>query len=336
MAIVWIKFAVCVLLVLFFGTKLSRYGDVIAEKTGLSGIWVGLLLLAIVTSLPEIITGISAVAFIGGGAGANLALGTIFGSNALNLFIIAILDIIHRSGPLLGLAARRHSLSAWLSIVLIAIAGGGVLISTEVWGGSLGRIGFYSLVLVLIYLLGSWRLFRVENRQQAEAAPPRYGSVTRRRAYLGFAISALVIIGAGTWLAFIGDEIAGATGWDTTFVGSLFLAITTSLPELVVCIAALRIGAADMAIADVLGSNMFNMGIGIFCYDIFSGSSIFSQVSQSHVFTAGIVVLMTLIVVAGLTFRPKRWAHVPFGWYSIPLIVIYLGGAYALFVEPWK
>jgi len=59
--LVWIQFAICILLIVFFGAKLSRNGDIIAEKTGLSGIWVGLLLIAVITSLPEIITGVSAV-----------------------------------------------------------------------------------------------------------------------------------------------------------------------------------------------------------------------------------------------------------------------------------
>lgn len=337
MLLVWAKFLICVLLVLFSGAKLSRYGDIIAEKTGLSGLWVGLLLLAAVTSLPEIITGVSAVTVVGGMQGPDLAMGTIFGSNALNLFILALLDIIYRPGPLLSAAGRGHSFSAGLGIILIAFAGGSILLSTRVWGGAIGWVGIYSLVLIALYLWGSRRIFQSERReQQPEARGLRYENISPRRAYLGFAIAALVIIGAGTWLAFIGDDIAVGTGWDATFVGSLLLAVTTSLPELVVCIAALRIGAKDMAIADVLGSNMFNMGIGIFFYDIFSRSgSIFSIVSSSHVFTAAIVILMTLIVIAGLVFRPRRKTPLGISWYAIALIVVYLGGVYAIFTAPW-
>ena len=303
----------------------------------MSGIWVGLLLLAAVTSLPEIITGVSAVTLVGGRVGADLAMGTIFGSNALNLFIIAILDIMYRSGPLLGMVTRRHGFSAGLGVILIAFAGGSIILGTNVWNGAIGWVSIYSVVLVLLYIWGSRRIFRSEREREIETTPMRYKKISSRRAYLGFAVSALVIIGAGTWLAYIGDEIVAGTGWDATFVGSLFLAVTTSLPELVVCIAALRIGATDMAIADVLGSNMFNMGIGLFCYDIFSrGSSIFSVVSQSNVFTACIVIFMTLIVIAGLISRPGRITPLRISWHSLALIAIYLGGAYALFTAPWK
>lgn len=58
---VWLEFSICVALIGYAGTKLSRYGDVIAEKTGLSGSWIGLVLLATVTSLPELVTGITSV-----------------------------------------------------------------------------------------------------------------------------------------------------------------------------------------------------------------------------------------------------------------------------------
>ena len=336
MILIWVKFLVCVLLVLFFGAKLSRYGDIIAEKTGLSGFWVGLLLLAAVTSLPELITGIGAVAVVGGRDGANLAMGTAFGSNLFNLVIIAIMDIMYRHGPLLSVAGRGHRLSAGLGILLIAFAGGSILLSTEVWGGAIGWVGIYSLVLVLLYLWGSRRILRFEREQGAEIGQLRYEKISPRRAYLGFAIAALTIIGVGTWLAVIGDEIATATGWGATFVGSLFLAATTSLPEMVVAFVALRIGARDMAIANMLGSNMFNMGIVIAGDDLFYRSgSIFSVVSRSHVFTAAIAILMTLIVIAGLIFRPRRKTPLRMSWYAVALIGVYLGGAYALFTAPW-
>ncbi len=335
MLLIWIEFLICVLIILFFGAKLSRYGDKIAEKTGLGGIWVGLLLLAAATSLPELITGIGAVTLVGGGEGANLAMGAVFGSNLFNLLIIALMDTMYRSGPLLSAASRGHLLLAALGILLIAFAGGSILLGTEVWDGVIGWVSIYSVVLVLLYLWGSGRIFRREQRQP-EARALRYESTSPRRAYLGFAIAALVIVGAGIWLALIGEEIAAGTGWDTTFVGSLFLAATTSLPELVVCIVALRIGARDMAIANMLGSNMFNMGIVIAGDDLFYRSgSIFSAASSGHVFSAAIAILMTLIVIAGLVFRPRRKTPLRMSWYSVALIVIYLGGAYALFTAPW-
>lgn len=328
---IWLKFLVCVLLVLFFGAKLSRYGDVIAEKTGLSGFWVGLLLLAIITSLPEVITGVSAVTVV---EVPDLAMGTLFGSNFLNLLIIAVLDIIHRGGPLLSIAGAGHRLSSGLGIVLIACAAGSILLGTRVWDGALGWVSIYSLVLVFLYLLGSRGIFQLEGRRQQETRALRYQKISSRRAYISFAIAAIAIVGSGIWLAIIGDELAEVTGWGATFVGSLFLAATTSLPELVVAISALRLGATDMAIADMLGSNIFNAGIGIAAIDLFyHKDSIFAASSEDHVITASFITLMTLIVIAGLIFRTKRKTFKVMSWYSIALIGVYIIGAYILFTR---
>jgi len=329
--LIWLKFLVCVLLVLFFGAKLSRYGDVIAEKTGLSGFWVGLLLLAIITSLPEVITGVSAVTVV---EVPDLAMGTLFGSNFLNLLIIAVLDIIHRGGPLLSIAGAGHRLSSGLGIVLIAFAAGSILLGTRVWDGALGWVSIYSLVLVFLYLLGSRGIFQLEGRRQQETRALRYQKISSRRAYISFAIAAIAIVGSGIWLAIIGDELAEVTGWGATFVGSLFLAATTSLPELVVAISALRLGATDMAIADMLGSNIFNAGIGIAAIDLFyHKDSIFAASSEDHVITASFITLMTLIVIAGLIFRTKRKTFKVMSWYSIALIGVYIIGAYILFTR---
>jgi len=329
--LIWLKFLVCVLLVLFFGAKLSRYGDVIAEKTGLSGFWVGLLLLAIITSLPEVITGVSAVTVV---EVPDLAMGTLFGSNFLNLLIIAVLDIIHRGGPLLSIAGAGHRLSSGLGIVLIACAAGSILLGTRVWDGALGWVSIYSLVLVFLYLLGSRGIFQLEGRRQQETRALRYQKISSRRAYISFAIAAIAIVGSGIWLAIIGDELAEVTGWGATFVGSLFLAATTSLPELVVAISALRLGATDMAIADMLGSNIFNAGIGIAAIDLFyHKDSIFAASSEDHVITASFITLMTLIVIAGLIFRTKRKTFKVMSWYSIALIGVYIIGAYILFTR---
>jgi cation:H+ antiporter len=223
-----------------------------------------------------------------------------------------------------------------MGILLIAFAGGSILLASNVWDGAIGWVSIYSIVLVLLYIWGSRRIFRSERSREAEPTLLQYKSISSRRIYTVLIISALGIIGAGTWLALIGNEIAARTGWDTTFVGSLFLAATTSLPELVVSIAAVRIGARDMAIANMLGSNMFNMGIVIAGDDIFyTGGSLFSAASPGHIFSAAIAILMTLIVIAGIIVRPRRKVLGLMSWYTVALAIVYLGGAYTLFISPW-
>ena len=117
--LVWVKFIVCLAVIVVAGTRLSKYGDVIAEKTGLGGVWVGVLLMATATSLPELFTGVSAVALVGV---PNLAMGDAFGSNLFNLAIIALLDILHHRGPILARVRAGHVLAGGMGIVLISLA----------------------------------------------------------------------------------------------------------------------------------------------------------------------------------------------------------------------
>ena len=138
---VWLKFLVCMLIVFVAGTRLSKYGDVIAEKTGLGRAWVGLVLLAVATSLPELVTGVSSVALV---KVPDLTMGVLFGSNVFNLAIIAVMDILYRDRPLLSMVSHHLVLAASLSMLAIAFAGAAIYTAINVSRLSLfGWIGFY-------------------------------------------------------------------------------------------------------------------------------------------------------------------------------------------------
>lgn len=328
---VWIGFLLCLIIILFAGTKLARYGDVIAEKTGLGRVWVGLLLLAAITSVPEMITGVSSVALVGL---PDLALGTLFGSNLFNLAILALLDAAHPYTPVLSVISLRQTLLAGGGIVLIAMAGLSILAGDWLSGVSLGWLGISSIVIFIAYLLIIRRMYRHEQGKEPspESGAPQYKNISLKTVWLRFSLAAAAIIAAGIWVSFIGKDIVEITGWGASFVGSLFLAISTSVPELVVTFAALRLGAADMAVADILGSNMFNMAI-ILPVDIFYiRESIFSAASDVHVITAAAGIVMSLLVIIGIRLRQKRKTFGIISWYSPALILVYLAGFYALFV----
>lgn len=329
---VWIKFILCLVIILFAGTKLARYGDAIAEKTGLGGLWIGLLLLAAITSMPELVTGVSSVALVGL---PDLAIGTLFGSCLLNLAIIGLMDIVYRGAPVLNAASSRHMISAGLGILLIAVAAGGILAEARLSWLVLGWVGITSIVILVLYLVAMRQLFRVERSLTAPqtADPPKYGDSRMKVVCLKFVLAAAAVIGAGIWLSFVGDEIAASYGWSTSFVGSLFLAIGTSAPELVVTIAALRLGAVDMAVADILGSNMFNIAIILPVDLAYTQTSVFAGASPAHLVTAVLVVVMNLVVIAGLRFRKQRKTFSVISWYGLALIALYIFGAYAMFVS---
>jgi cation:H+ antiporter len=334
--LVWVKFAICLAVILVAGTKLSKYGDAIAEKTGLGRIWVGVVLLAAITSLPELATGISSVALVGK---PDLTLGDLFGSNLINLVVIAIIDVFYTRGPVLHYLGTGMVLAAILSTLLIAVAATSIYVAQNVAPlGIFGYIGLYSPILLCLYLLVQYMLFRFQRIQQGR--PPNNGAVTAdydsislRKVSTFFGIAALATIGAGIWLGFIGNELSEVTGLKASFVGTIFLALCTSAPEVVVSISALRLGALEMAVGNVIGSNLFNMGVIIFVDDLFyTTGPILSYTSIDHIGTALFAILMSCVVIIGLIYRPRFWPRIWVGIDAAALILLYFGAVFVLYM----
>jgi cation:H+ antiporter len=151
-----------------------------------------------------------------------------------------------------------------------------------------------------------------------------YGHISARRAAVLYALNAVVIIGAAMWLPFLGNRIAEATGLGASFIGSILIAMTTSLPELVVSIAALRIGAADMAIANLFGSNMFNIFILAVDDIAFVKGPLLSHVSGNHAVTGFMAVVMTGIAMVSLEFRLEKKTILRIGWDALALLLAYI------------
>jgi len=332
MLLIWLKFIACLLIIIIAGQRVAKYGDILAEKTGLGGAWIGVVLVAIATSLPELFTGISSVTFV---KAPDLTIGDLFGANTFNLLNLALLDIIYRHGPLLTAASVGHLLTAGLSMVLVTVAAAGILISGMGFEMGIGWIGIYTPIIILLYLAIVKIIFDFEGRQRVESpeaeAALRHEFISLQRAYFYYAIAALFIIGAGTWLAFVGKEIAEVTGWGESFVGSLLIGFTTTLPEITVSFSALRLGAVDLCVANMIGSNLFNMTV-VGIDDLFyAPGPVLAAVSPSHVLTALVVILMTGIFIAGLIYRPERKTPLGVSWYAIALIGVFLLGAYINF-----
>jgi cation:H+ antiporter len=306
---------------------------VIAEKTKLSGSWVGLVLIASVTSLPELIVGASAVTIADR---PNIAVGDAFGSCVFNLVILVVLDFLQRGESVYRRVRLGHVLSAGFGVVLIGFTGMNLMLYGRGIGLSIGHVGLYTPVILLLYALAMRTLFSYErdHREEfTEEMAERYPRLSLRGALLRYAAGAVVIVGAGTWLPFIAGDLAAAMGWQTSFVGTLFVAAATSLPELVVTLSALRIGALDMAISNLLGSNLFDMAIIAIDDMLFLKGPILARVSPIHAVSAMSAVVMTGIAVIGLFYRPRIRVLKAVGWVSLGLFVMYLLNSYILYIE---
>lgn len=329
----WVQFVICAALVIIVGSKLAEYADVLAEKTGLGEGWVGAVLLASTTSLPELATGISAVWLLNA---PDLAAGGVFGSCLFNLLILALLDIITGPGPLLQRAQVSHVLAAGLGSVLLSLAAGGIMLGHTVGIFTIGWVGSMSLLLIGLYLISMRLIYQFERRRQLEALEQRatayrYDHIPARRAYTIFGVLALGILVLGFWLANLGDQIAATTGLGASFVGAILLATTTSLPELTTAVASARLGAIDTAVSNVFGSNIFNIAV-LGVYDLFYlQADLWSALGMAHIFSGLAALTMTAVAIVGLVYRATRKTRLRASWDGIALIAIYFGSLYVIF-----
>jgi cation:H+ antiporter len=306
---IWIQFVVTVLVIVFAGVRLARYGDVLGEKTGLGRSWVGVVILAATTSLPELFTGFGATALA---ALPNIAIGDVLGSCMFNLLILSLMDAVQPE-PLSTRAHQGHVLSIGFGLVSMGIVGLGLLGGTRL--PPLGWIGLYSPLLIVLYFVSMRLIFTHERYRRARetqevAEELQYAGVPLRRAVLHYAGAAVLVIGASLWLPRTGAELARQTGLGEAFVGSLFIAIATSLPEIVVSIAAVRIGAIDLGVGNVLGSNLFNLLILALDDVFYRQGPLLSAADASHGVAIFAVVTMNALFMIGLTYRvlTKRFA----------------------------
>ncbi len=297
----WITFGISAGLTILAAVKLAEYGDVIAVRTGLGGMFIGTLLLAGATSLPEFLTMINAI----DQAVPSLAAGNIFGSCMFNMFMLAILDLLHQRQRILRAVALRHAISAGIAVLLGSLALFFVLAKLRV---GVAWVGADSLVLMLVYV-GGMRLVNQSNPAATPAAlsPEEEAALpTLARALLGFAGATAVLVLVTPWLVQSAAAIAEATGVSTGFVGAALVAVVTSLPEVATTISAARIGAYDLAIGNLFGSNAFNI-FALGATDLFYTAGHFlSDVDPVMTLAAVLGVVLTSMALVGNVARLER------------------------------
>jgi cation:H+ antiporter len=324
LAVIWLSLLASLVVIGVAGVRLSRYGDIIAEKSGLSRGWVGLIMLATVTSLPELVTGLSAVTVA---AVPDIAVGDIMGSCVFNLLIIVLLDFLYRKESIYTRARQGNLLAAGYGIALIGFAGFNLLLYRGETVPSIGHVGFYTPVILLLYLLAMRSLYHYEQAQVSEYVEDRvelYPDTSLKQAVQGYVVAAVAVVAAGIWLPFIAKDLAAVMAWEQSFVGTLFVAAITSAPEVAVTVAALRLGAVDLAIGNLFGSNLFNIAILAIDDLAYLPGPLFADVSISHAASAFSAIMMSGLAVVGLILRPASRVYRTVSWVSLLLLVVYL------------
>jgi cation:H+ antiporter len=323
MSLAWLifQFAVCAVLIARAGYVLSRSADALADAYGWGRGWVGLALLATVTSLPELASGISAVAVVDA---PNLAVGNALGACVFNLLFLVVVDALQREQPMYREASATHLLSAGFGVVMLGFVALSLLTGTR--APAVLHVGIYSPMLLALYLLA---LKGVHGHERQARAP---GTATRspvpagqtRDEWRRFGLAAGVVLVAGSWLPKVADGLATALGLSRSFVGTVLMAVVTTLPEMAVTLGALRLGALDMAIGNLLGSNLFNVMILAVDDVFYVRGPLLADAAPVHAGTAVTALVMTGLVIIGLVMRPQGRTLRVVSWISVGLVATYV------------
>lgn len=331
---IWLAFIFCLGVIFLAGRKLSILADRLGAETGLSGSWIGVTLLASVTSLPELMTGFSSVVMADT---PDIAVGDILGSTAFNVVLLVLIHIITwRQTPLFAQMGGRHVLPAAFGIVMLGLVAGELLLRQLGLNVAFFGIGPFVPITLIVYIVGIRMVFFATARDLTEEGTENAGTAAgpigaQRATLLAIAGSAVFVVAGGTALPFIGAELAVQMGWNQSFVGTLLIAIATSAPEIAVTIAAARMGALDLAVGNVFGSNMFNMVILALDDILYRQGPLLGHVSLVHAVTAMTTLVMSGIAIAAMSYRRPSGPSIAVGSMSLVLALLYIGNAIILF-----
>ena len=307
----FIIFLSLALLIWLAGTRLSYLIDAIAEQTKIARAFLGLVLLATATELPEFVTTLTATTQ----GTPSLALNNMFGGMLLQLFVLAIADMFVKEGTL---ASRPHKPTVAIA-GLLCITSLSIIMVAKIMGDQTFafHVGIGSTSVALLYMASMYILWQMENRETwspvdlpenkiaEQERQNRYDEKSLLYLIIFSVICAGVILVCGVLLVRLADTLSEQTGLGTSFIGATLLALTTSLPELSTSIAAIRVKAYTMAISNIFGSNMI-MTFLLFPNDLaFTQGSIINEIDEPATFALVIGIFMTSLYCIALLARPK-------------------------------
>ena len=313
----YIIFIFSAVLVIYSGIKLSEYGDLIAIKTSLGHSFIGVTLIALFTSLPELISSIGSVTIV---KAPDLAMGNVYGSNMFNMLIIFFLDALFKKDSVF----KEVSLSNFVTAIFAVLLGSVSILGFIMDVTFLEYMSVVSIAIFVIYILSMYSAYRSIEKVEPEAEEKSV-DIPLKKAIFMFGLMAIIIIFAGLMMSKSADEIAQTSGLGRTVIGSFLLAVVTSLPEVSACIGAVKVGAVNMAVGNLFGSNVFNMTV-IPVADIFyTSGNIFKNVNSIHLFSATSSCIVVLIAMLGIKqdkLSKFRFGHVSL--YSVYILMFYV------------
>ncbi len=329
-------FVIAAIVIGLVGTRMCKVADQLADATGWGEAVVGAVFLGGSTSLSGIVTSVTAAS----GGHAELAVSNAVGGIAAQTAFLAVADMFYRKANLEHAAASIANLiQGTLLMSLLAI---------PLLASSSPQVSFWGIHPATLFIIAAY-LFGLRLVSQAEEKPmwkPRYTEKTEldepsemskvdvslTRLWFEFILYAFILALAGYLIAQAGVFIAFKTGLSESLVGGLFTAVSTSIPELVVTVAAVRRGALTLAVGGIIGGNCFDLLLLAFSDIAFRSGSIYAVISQRQVFVISLTILMTGVLLLGLLQREK-YGFANIGFESVLILLLYISGI-GLLISP--
>lgn len=289
-------------LIFLVASRLVRHADTIAKKTGLGGLWIGSVLLAASTSLPEVLTAVNAALL----DAPDIGVGDLFGANLVNLVILAILDLVFSRRRVLDHVSKEHALFGMLGILLMVMAGVGIITGGL---GRIGHVGLETIMIAVVYLGGVRLLYRFSESRPHHFGPAHASGSNRtlmREAGAGFTLGTIGLLVLTPLLVLTAEAVSVETGASATFVGTLLVGLATTMPELGTTFSAIRLGAFDLGVGNLFGSVMFNMVVLLLMDVAYPRGPLLAFVSRDHVLTILFGVTCLALGIVAILSRRRR------------------------------
>ena len=297
---VWIEFLICGALLTFFAYNLCKEGVILSEKTHMEEGIIGMLFLAVATSFPEIVVGVTSVSSLGR---IGLGYGDLVGSVIVNFMILIWLDYFYGKGRILKRISGLNRMT-----VLFVLAASGVIFAAAALRTSgitlpvVKKVGAESIIVILIYLAYLKMVHKTgtgEKREVYHVPDEPFWKIWAK--FVGFLVVVMLL---GVWMARIGEKIVIETALSQTFTGTLILGVATSLPEIIVTFAALKAASIDMAVGNILGSNLFDLCV-VPLLDAFTDRPILGELTLGQLTATGIALVISVIAAASLLVKKE-------------------------------
>lgn len=290
---IYLAYALLAFLTVFLSIKLSFYVDALDQKTNLSGAFIGGVLLAAVTSLPELFTSLTAVLALDQ---PNLVQGNVLGSDIFNLCVIGGLMLFFSKGYKNAKISKSHTSTLFFGLLMYIAVAIAVFFPITVSLGFI-NVNLMSIVILVIYTINVMTMKNDDSAANENDGSDIALSVTQ--IVVRFIIFAVSLVVVSILLTQVTDKIAAELNLGATVAGAIFLGVATSLPELSASTNLVRIGNYNASFGNVVGSNVFNFIILLFADFLYTKGGIYLKEPQvvnlivfgiaSTLFTYGVI-----------------------------------------------